>query len=41
MSDFNECTFTGRLGADPDVKTTQRGDKVVNLRLAVSDQWRD
>ena len=41
MSDFNECTFTGRLGADPDVKTTQRGDKVVNLRLAVSDQWKD
>ena len=41
MSDMNQCLFTGRLGADPEIKSTQRGDKVANLRLAVSDQWRD
>jgi len=41
MSDFNQCIFTGRLGADPEIKSTQRGDKVANLRLAVGDQWRD
>lgn len=41
MSDFNDCTFTGRLGADPEVRKSQDGRSIVNLRLAVSDQWRD
>ena len=40
MSDINNCTFTGRLGADPEVKTFQSGDKIANARLAVGPQWK-
>lgn len=40
MSDINNCTFTGRLGADPEVKSFQSGDKIANARLAVGSQWK-
>jgi len=40
MTDLNQCSFTGRLGADVEVKSTQRGDKVANFRLAVDMSWR-
>lgn len=40
MSDINNCTFTGRLGADPEVKSFQSGDKIANVRLAVGSQWK-
>jgi single-strand DNA-binding protein len=40
MSDLNICTFTGRLGADPEVKSFQSGDKIANARLAVGQQWK-
>lgn len=38
---LNQCQFIGNLGADPDVRRLQSGDPVVNLRLAVSEKWRD
>lgn len=41
MSDLNQCTFTGRLGADPEVKSFQNGGRICNLRLAVGDSWKD
>lgn len=41
MSDINICTFTGRLGADPQIKSFQNGGRVANLRIAVGDQWKD
>ncbi|RAS13509.1 single-stranded DNA-binding protein [Ensifer adhaerens] len=41
MSDLNQCTFTGRLGADPEIRRSQEGKPIANLRLAVSDTWRD
>jgi len=41
MSDLNCCLFTGRLGADPEVRNTQNGKAVTSLRLAVGDAWRD
>lgn len=41
MSDLNQCTFTGRLGADVEVRRNQEGKPIVNLRLACSDQWKD
>ena len=41
MSDLNRCEFIGRLAADPEVRRMGSGDIVVNLRLAVSDNWRD
>lgn len=41
MSDLNQCTFIGRLGADPEIRRTQDGKPIANLRLAVSETWRD
>lgn len=41
MSDLNQCTFTGRLGADPEMRRTGAGKPVASLRLAVGEQWRD
>lgn len=38
---LNQCQFIGNLGAAPEVRTTQSGSKVVNLRLAVNRRWRD
>lgn len=38
---LNQCQFIGNLGRDPEVRTTQNGDKIANLRLAVSETWKD
>lgn len=38
---LNQCQFIGNLGADPEVKSFQNGGRVANLRLAVTDKWKD
>jgi single-strand DNA-binding protein len=38
---LNQCQFIGNLGADPETRSFQNGNKVVNLRLAVSETWTD
>jgi single-strand DNA-binding protein len=38
---LNKCEFIGHLGADPEVRNTQSGDKIVNLRLAVTEKWKN
>lgn len=38
---LNNCQFIGNLGADPEVKTFQSGDKIANLRIAVTEKWKD
>ena len=38
---LNQCTFIGNLGADPEVRSFQNGGKVCNLRLAVTEKWKD
>ena len=40
-NDLNQCTFIGRLGADPEVRTFPDGGKVANIRLAVGSSWKD
>ena len=37
----NKVSLIGRLGADPEVRSFQNGGKVVNLRIATSESWRD
>ncbi|HRE61386.1 MAG TPA: single-stranded DNA-binding protein [Micropepsaceae bacterium] len=37
----NKVILIGNLGADPEVKAMNSGDKVVNLRIATSETWRD
>jgi len=38
---LNRVMLIGNLGAEPEVKTTQSGQKIVNLRIATSETWRD
>lgn len=37
----NKVILVGNLGRDPEVRTFQNGGKVVNLRIATSENWRD
>ena len=37
----NKVILVGNLGQDPEVRTMQSGDKVVNLSLATSESWKD
>ena len=37
----NKVIIIGNLGRDPETKTFQNGGKVVNLRIATSDSWKD
>lgn len=41
MAGVNRATILGRLGADPEVRNFQNGGKVVNLRIATSDVYKD
>jgi single-strand DNA-binding protein len=38
---FNKVILIGNLGADPDVRSLQSGDKVANLSVATSERWKD
>jgi single-strand DNA-binding protein len=37
----NKVILIGNLGADPEVRRTQDGRPIVNLRVATSESWRD
>ncbi len=37
----NKVILIGNLGRDPEVRTFGNGGKVVNLRIATSETWRD
>jgi single-strand DNA-binding protein len=37
----NKVILIGNLGKDPEVRTLNSGDKVVNLSIATSESWRD
>lgn len=41
MSSVNKVILVGNVGQDPDVRTMQSGDKVVNLSIATSESWKD
>lgn len=38
---INKAIIVGRLGRDPEVRRTQSGDAIINLRVATSETWRD
>jgi single-strand DNA-binding protein len=38
---INKVILIGNLGADPEVRQTQDGRPIVNLRLATSENWKD
>lgn len=37
----NKVILVGYLGADPEIRRTQDGRPIANLRLATSESWRD
>jgi single-strand DNA-binding protein len=37
----NKVILIGNLGADPEIRHTQDGRPIVNLRVATTDSWRD
>ena len=37
----NKVILVGNLGRDPEVRTLNSGGRVVNLRVATSESWRD
>jgi len=38
---INKAILIGNLGADPEIRTLNSGDRVANLRIATSETWRD
>lgn len=41
MADLNRASLMGRLGKDPEVRTTQGGEKVVTFSIATGEKWKD
>lgn len=41
MSGVNKCILIGRVGKDPEVKTTGNGQKVANFSIATSESYKD
>jgi single-strand DNA-binding protein len=41
MASVNKVILIGNLGAEPEVRRTQDGKPIVNLRIATSESWRD
>ncbi len=37
----NKVILVGNLGADPEIRSLNSGDRVANLRIATSESWRD
>jgi single-strand DNA-binding protein len=37
----NKVILIGNLGADPEIRSLNSGDRVANLRIATSETWRD
>lgn len=38
---LNKAILIGNLGADPDIRSMQNGDKVANLSVATVEKWSD
>lgn len=38
---LNKVMLIGNLGNDPDIRSMQSGDEVVNLSIATSETWKD
>lgn len=41
MSSLNKVTLIGNLGQDPEVRSMQSGDKIVNMSIATAETWKD
>jgi single-strand DNA-binding protein len=41
MADLNRVSLLGRLGKDPEMRSTQGGEKVASFSIATGEQWKD
>lgn len=41
MSSVNKAIIVGRVGKDPEIRSTAGGTTVANLSIATSEKWRD
>lgn len=41
MASVNKAIIVGRLGQDPEIRSTQNGSNVANLSVATSERYRD
>jgi single-strand DNA-binding protein len=41
MASLNKVQLLGNVGADPEIRKTQQGTRIANLRLATSESWTD
>lgn len=41
LNSLNQVTLIGRLGADPDIRSTKDGKEVASFSLATSESWKD
>ena len=41
MSSLNKVTLIGRVGKDPEIKTSKAGKKLASFSLATSESWKD
>ncbi|WP_226552956.1 single-stranded DNA-binding protein [Celeribacter naphthalenivorans] len=41
MADLNRASLRGRIGQDPEIRTTQTGEKIANFSIATGEQWAD
>lgn len=41
MSSVNKAIILGNVGRDPEIRSTQSGDRVANLSVATSESWKD
>lgn len=38
---MNKVLLLGNVGKDPEIRSTQSGDKIANFSLATSEKWKD
>jgi single-strand DNA-binding protein len=41
MASINKVILIGNLGADPEIRYSQNGNAICNLRLATTESWKD
>ena len=41
MSCLNQVSLIGRVGAQPEIRSTNSGELVANFRMAMTDTWKD
>lgn len=40
MGSFNRVTLLGNLGADPEIRSLNSGDRVATMRIATTETWK-